>query len=115
MLAELLITREGSRGKFFRGKGCEACNNTGYKGRVGLFELMLMNDKLRDMIMINASADDCARRLARRHGHPARRGIQSAISTGPPPPKKSSAKRCSKPRRERDEPQTKLCMKTSDL
>ena len=36
--------------KVFRGRGCEVCNNTGYKGRVGLFELMIMNDDLRDMI-----------------------------------------------------------------
>jgi type IV pilus assembly protein PilB len=42
---------------FFRGRGCEHCNNTGYKGRVGLFELMLMDDDLRDMIMDNASVD----------------------------------------------------------
>lgn len=44
--------------KFYRGKGCDVCNNTGYKGRVGLFELMVMNDKLRDMVMNNASVDD---------------------------------------------------------
>ena len=43
---------------FYRGRGCDACNNTGYKGRVGLFELMMMNDDLRDMIMRNASRDE---------------------------------------------------------
>jgi type IV pilus assembly protein PilB len=42
---------------FFRGRGCEHCNNTGYKGRVGLFELMIIDDDLRDMIMVNASVD----------------------------------------------------------
>jgi type IV pilus assembly protein PilB len=42
---------------FFRGRGCEHCNNTGYKGRVGLFELMIIDDDLRDMIMVNASID----------------------------------------------------------
>ncbi len=50
--------------KFFRGRGCETCNNTGYKGRVGLFELMIMNDDLRDMIMHNASTDDLRERPA---------------------------------------------------
>lgn len=44
--------------KFFRGAGCDACNNTGYKGRVGLFELMVITDRIRDMIMQNASVDD---------------------------------------------------------
>ncbi len=53
--------------KFFRGAGCETCNNTGYKGRVGLFELMIMNNELREQIMQNASADDL-RETARRHG-----------------------------------------------
>lgn len=43
--------------KFYRGVGCDTCNNTGYKGRVGLFELMIMDDKIRDMIIENASAD----------------------------------------------------------
>ncbi len=68
MLLELLITREDVAGRsFFRGKGCEACNNTGYKGRAGLFELMLLNDRLRDMIMVNASADEL-RSVARQDG-----------------------------------------------
>ena len=44
--------------KFYRGRGCDDCNNTGYKGRVGLFELMIMNDDMRDMIMRNASTDE---------------------------------------------------------
>ena len=53
--------------KFFRGAGCETCNNTGYKGRVGLFELMIMNNELREQIMQNASADDL-RETARSYG-----------------------------------------------
>ncbi len=58
MMAQLGLTDEESDGlKFFRGIGCETCNNTGYKGRVGLFELMIITDKMRDMIMENASID----------------------------------------------------------
>jgi type IV pilus assembly protein PilB len=53
--------------KFFKGRGCDICNNTGYKGRVGLFELMVMNDELRDMIMRNVSIDEL-RDAAREHG-----------------------------------------------
>ena len=34
------------------------CNNTGYKGRIALFELMMLNDKIRDMVMGNASTDE---------------------------------------------------------
>ncbi|MEM6979894.1 MAG: ATPase, T2SS/T4P/T4SS family [Planctomycetota bacterium] len=43
---------------FFKGVGCEACNNTGYKGRIALFELMVLNDQIREMIMGNASTDE---------------------------------------------------------
>jgi type IV pilus assembly protein PilB len=58
-LTDLGIKREDlADKKFFRGRGCDVCNNTGYKGRVGLFELMIMNDKLRDLVMANASIDD---------------------------------------------------------
>ena len=53
--------------KFYRGAGCDGCNNTGYKGRVGLFELMIMTDDLRDMIMRNCSTDELRDR-AREHG-----------------------------------------------
>lgn len=44
--------------KFYRGTGCDKCNNTGYKGRVGLFELMILNDDLREMIMGSATTDE---------------------------------------------------------
>ncbi|MEW4456075.1 ATPase, T2SS/T4P/T4SS family [Bremerella sp. JC817] len=44
--------------KFFKGTGCENCNGTGYKGRIGIFELMIMNDNLREMIMRNTSTDE---------------------------------------------------------
>ena len=53
--------------KVYKGRGCEVCNNTGYKGRVGLFELMIMNDELREMVMANASIDDM-RTTASRYG-----------------------------------------------
>lgn len=58
-LDELGLKRELLVGKkFYRGHGCDVCNNTGYKGRVGLFELMIINDELRDMIMRNAPVDE---------------------------------------------------------
>jgi type IV pilus assembly protein PilB len=58
-MQDLELTPSDIAGKtFYRGKGCDACNNTGYKGRVGLFELMVMNDDLRDMVMKNASRDE---------------------------------------------------------
>ena len=44
--------------KFFFGKGCEKCNNTGYKGRMGIYELLVMNDKLRELVVAETSLDD---------------------------------------------------------
>jgi type II secretory ATPase GspE/PulE/Tfp pilus assembly ATPase PilB-like protein len=41
---------------FYRGEGCPACKSTGYKGRVGLFELMETNEKIRAMIVARASS-----------------------------------------------------------
>ena len=38
------------------GKGCGTCNRTGYKGRVGLYEVMEINDELRELILVGASA-----------------------------------------------------------
>ncbi|MCC9601479.1 Flp pilus assembly complex ATPase component TadA [Stieleria sp. JC731] len=59
LLFELGMKPEDVAGrKFFKGIGCDQCNNTGYKGRIALFELMVMNDKIREMVMANASTDE---------------------------------------------------------
>ncbi len=42
--------------EIFHGKGCGTCNKTGYKGRVGLYEVMEINDELRELILVGASA-----------------------------------------------------------
>lgn len=42
--------------KTYKGKGCSTCNNTGYKGRIGLYEVMEVNDEIRELILIGASA-----------------------------------------------------------
>jgi type IV pilus assembly protein PilB len=48
--------------KAYKGKGCETCNNTGYKGRVGLYEVMEITDELRELIIIGASAIELRRK-----------------------------------------------------
>jgi type IV pilus assembly protein PilB len=52
-----MTPEESSLKKFFYGKGCEKCNNTGYKGRMGIYELLVMNEELREMIVSEASLD----------------------------------------------------------
>ncbi|MDD5618431.1 MAG: GspE/PulE family protein, partial [Candidatus Omnitrophica bacterium] len=46
--------------KICKGQGCSQCMNTGFKKRMGIFELLIINDKLREMILARASADDIA-------------------------------------------------------
>src|SRR5262245_50156365 len=59
LIIDLGMTVQDFMGKkVYKGRGCEVCNNTGYKGRVGLFELMIMNDQLRELVMSNAAVDD---------------------------------------------------------
>ncbi len=43
---------------FYRGEGCDACNKTGYSGRQGLYEVMAMTSKLRQLVLQGASTDD---------------------------------------------------------
>ena len=49
-------TEEAKTMKTFKGTGCATCNNTGYKGRIGLYEVMEITDELRELILIGASA-----------------------------------------------------------
>jgi general secretion pathway protein E len=60
-------TPEGDAIETFRGDGCEHCFGTGYTGRVGIFELMELNDEIRRKIMANADAVDLTQ-AAKRNG-----------------------------------------------
>ncbi|MEO6656370.1 MAG: type IV-A pilus assembly ATPase PilB [Pyrinomonadaceae bacterium] len=48
--------------KIYKGRGCTTCNNTGFKGRVGLYEVMEITDELRELIIIGASAMELRRK-----------------------------------------------------
>ena len=55
---ELRLDRDLIKEKtFYYGKGCNRCNNTGYKGRLGLYEIMTFSDNIRNMIMEKASTN----------------------------------------------------------
>lgn len=57
-LFELRLDRDQIKDKtLYYGKGCNRCNNTGYKGRLGLYEIMTFNDTIRNMIMEKASTN----------------------------------------------------------
>jgi len=50
----------GLKGKmiFYRGKGCASCRGTGFAGRIGIFELLIMDEDIRKLIVAKASADE---------------------------------------------------------
>ncbi len=62
-LIEVGFSREeAAELKLYKGKGCSVCNQTGYKGRVGLYEVMEITDELRELIIIGASAMELRRK-----------------------------------------------------
>ena len=75
-LMELLLTPDDVKGKkFYYGRGCGKCNNTGYRGRTGIFEIMTFNDEIRELIMqqasttvLRAAAQKAGMRLLRSNG-----------------------------------------------
>lgn len=57
-----IIKRLGLNGNqkkyvFYKGKGCNACKGTGYRGRMGIYEILKIDDKLKEMVIANSSAD----------------------------------------------------------
>ncbi len=59
MLYELGLRREDvSKNKFFYGRGCMNCNHTGYRGRTAIFEVLLLSEHIRQMIIDGASTGD---------------------------------------------------------
>jgi type IV pilus assembly protein PilB len=68
LLMELQLPIDQARQyNFYYGKGCARCNNSGYKGRTGIYELLEITDDVRDMITSDASVDDI-RNFARTQG-----------------------------------------------
>jgi type II secretory ATPase GspE/PulE/Tfp pilus assembly ATPase PilB-like protein len=69
--SEVTALRQRFNGKLpdvlYKGKGCKNCQETGYRGRIGIFEMMIVTDDLRSLILENASARDL-RRISARQG-----------------------------------------------
>ena len=67
MLMELDLTPASTAGReFYYGKGCDYCNNTGYRGRMGIFEIMKFDDELREDVMHHASTNLLREKAARK-------------------------------------------------
>ena len=66
-LVELGLEESEVAGKrLARGRGCEECLNTGYRGRTGVYELMVLDDELREMILKHAAAGDMEKAAVRK-------------------------------------------------
>ena len=75
-LAKMGMTEEQIRtAKIMKGRGCGNCNNTGYKGRVALYEVMPFTDPLKDLVLQGASATDIKAEMIRQ-------GVQSLRMAG---------------------------------
>jgi type IV pilus assembly protein PilB len=57
-LQEISKKKDLKKLQIYKGKGCTVCNNTGYHGRVGVFELLLVSDAVREAIMDHKNADE---------------------------------------------------------
>jgi len=62
-ITELSLTTETLKDfELYRGKGCSLCNDTGYKGRMGLFELLVMDDPIRELVMENVPSTEICKK-----------------------------------------------------
>ncbi|HEY7115570.1 MAG TPA: ATPase, T2SS/T4P/T4SS family [Tepidisphaeraceae bacterium] len=66
-MKEFLVLQGFTSDKTFRGKGCDRCRKTGYVGRLGVYELMVMDDSLRDVVTANPDVTQL-RKLCRERG-----------------------------------------------
>ncbi|HWZ42269.1 MAG TPA: type IV-A pilus assembly ATPase PilB [Candidatus Saccharimonadales bacterium] len=57
---------ESRRVKIYKGKGCTTCNGSGYKGRAGLYEVMEVDDEIRELILVGASAVELKKKAIER-------------------------------------------------
>ena len=83
LLMELELRPEDVAGKkFFYGKGCDHCNKTGYKGRQGLYEIMTLDDDMREMIIKQANTQVLRAEARKRGMRPLRQSGLYAIFDG---------------------------------
>ncbi|MFY9527995.1 MAG: type IV-A pilus assembly ATPase PilB [Candidatus Acidiferrales bacterium] len=73
---------EARTAQVYHGRGCATCNNTGYKGRLGLYEVMEINDELRELILVGASAIELKKKALEQGMITLRRSGLTKVSAG---------------------------------
>ena len=66
LIEEGYSPEEAKTVKIMKGKGCGICNNTGYKGRTGLYEVMEVDDEVRELVLVGASAVELKKKAIER-------------------------------------------------
>ena len=68
-LVEMMFGRSSNNGgsRFVKGKGCNRCKDTGFKGRLGIYELLIMDSEIRNLVNKHCSSDDIYK-VARQNG-----------------------------------------------
>lgn len=83
VLQQAGVTRELTGGRpFYVGKGCPACHHAGYRGRLGIFEMLKMNDALRDLVVAGASLVQVRQKAIEQGMKPLRDAGLAAILSG---------------------------------
>ena len=84
---------EAKTAKIQKGKGCGVCNNTGYKGRCGLYEVMEVDDEIRELVLVGASAVELKKKAIEQGMITLRRSGLIKVMVGRRRSRKSPAKR----------------------
>src|SRR3954465_15907291 len=66
LIEEGYTPEEAKTVKIHKGKGCSVCNSTGYKGRAGLYEVMEVDDEIRELVLVGASAVELKKKAIER-------------------------------------------------
>jgi len=66
LIEEGYSPEEAKTVKIQKGKGCATCNNTGYKGRTGLYEVMEVDEEIKELVLVGASAVELKKKAIER-------------------------------------------------
>jgi type IV pilus assembly protein PilB len=66
LIDEGFTPEESKTVQVMKGKGCSTCNKTGYKGRTGLYEVMEVDDEIRELVLVGASAVELKKKAIER-------------------------------------------------
>src|SRR5262249_50783203 len=82
LIQEGYTPEESKTVKIQKGKGCATCSNTGYKGRTGLYEVMEVDDEIKELVLVGASAVELKKKAIERGMIPLRRSGLIKVAAG---------------------------------